>query len=90
MEIEDGGNAVVALKDCSGTAALGGGIGRLFKIAVAALGRGGSRRTCNDGVGISTVKAEGLYFDIGIGVGKDGERGSVRCKGHTLAAMATR
>ena len=39
MVLEDGGGAAVALKDGGGVAALGGGIGRQFKIA-AALGGG--------------------------------------------------
>ncbi len=38
--MEDGGNVVVALKDCGGAAALGGGVGWWFKITAAAVGRG--------------------------------------------------
>ncbi len=30
------------------------------------------------------------YYDVGISAGKDGKRGSVRCKGHMLVAMARR
>ncbi len=57
--MEDGSGAVVAMEDCGGGAALGGGIGQWFKIAVAALGSGGGRRTCDDGVGVSAVKVKG-------------------------------
>jgi hypothetical protein len=59
MVLEDGGGAAVALKDGGSAVALGGGVGRQFKIAVAVLGSGGSRRTCNDGVGVSIAEAEG-------------------------------
>ncbi len=59
--MEDSSNAVVALKDGGGTAALGSGIGWWFKIAAAALGSG-SRRTCNDDVGVSIVEAKGLLL----------------------------
>ncbi len=41
MALEDGGSVV----------ALRGGVGRRLKIAAAALGGGGNRRTCNDGIG---------------------------------------
>ncbi len=50
----------VVLEDCGGTLALGGSIGQWLKIASAALGGSGGRRTCNDGVGISVVKAKGV------------------------------
>ncbi len=59
MVLEDGGGATVALKDGGSAVALGSGVGRQFKIAAAALGSGGSRRTCNDGIGISIAEAEG-------------------------------
>jgi hypothetical protein len=62
MVLEDAGCAVVALEDGGGLLALGGGIGRRLKIAAAALGGGGGRRTCNNGVGISVVKAKGLLL----------------------------
>jgi hypothetical protein len=52
----------VVLEDGSGVTALRGGIGRQLKIAAVALDGGGGRRTCNDGIGISAVKAEGLLF----------------------------
>ncbi len=56
----------MALDDGSGVAALGGGVGCQLKIAVMALGSGGGRRTCNDGVGIAivinVVKAVGLLL----------------------------
>jgi hypothetical protein len=32
MEMEDGSGPAVALEDCGGTAALGGGVGRQFKM----------------------------------------------------------
>ncbi len=57
--MEDGGGAAVVLEDCGGTAALGGDVGRWFKIAAVALGGGGGRKTCNNGVSISVVKAGG-------------------------------
>jgi hypothetical protein len=61
-----------------------------LKIAAGALGCGCGRRTCNDGIGISVVKAKGYCYEVAISVGKDGKRGNVQCKGHTLAAMARR
>ncbi len=61
MAIEDG-SAEVALEDGSGAAVLGGGIWQRLKIAAMALGGGGDRRTCNNGVSISVVKAEGLHL----------------------------
>ncbi len=73
--LEDGGGAVVAFEDGSGVVALGGGVGRWLKIAEAALGGGCGRRTCDDGIGISFIKAEGYCHDVGISVGKDGKRG---------------
>jgi hypothetical protein len=58
MALEDGSRATVALEDGGNAAALGAGIGRRFKIAAAALGRGGGgRRMCDDGVGISVINA---------------------------------
>jgi hypothetical protein len=71
MDMEDCGGAAVVLVECSNAAALGSDVGRWFKIAVAGLGGSGGRRACNDGVGISVVKADGLYYNIGISVGKD-------------------
>jgi hypothetical protein len=88
--LEDGGGAAMALEDGSGEAVLGGGIGCWLKIAVAALVSGGGRRTCNDGVGVSVVKAKGLLYNISISIGKDGKRGCVQCKGRMPAAMARR
>jgi hypothetical protein len=41
---------------------LRGGIGRWFKIAVVVLGGSGGRRTCDDGVGFSIIKAKGLLL----------------------------
>jgi hypothetical protein len=90
MEMEDGCGAVVALEGCRGVAVLGGDVGQWFKIAVAALGSGGRRRTGNYGIVISIIEAESLYYNVGISVGKDGTRGRIPCKGHMLAAMATR
>jgi hypothetical protein len=56
----------IALEDEGGAVALGGGIGRWLEIAVAALGGGGGRRTCNNGIGIyvgaDVVKAKGLLL----------------------------
>jgi hypothetical protein len=46
-------------------------------LAVAALGSGCGRRTCDNGVGTSVVEAEGLYYNIGISIGKDGKKGCV-------------
>jgi hypothetical protein len=60
--LEVGGGAAVALEDGSGTVALGGGVRGRLKIAAAALGGGSGRRICNDGVGVSVVKAEGLLY----------------------------
>ncbi len=60
MALEDGSSTAVALEDGGGAAVLGGGVGRRFKIAAAVLGGGSSRRTCNDGIGISVVEADGL------------------------------
>ncbi len=88
--LEDGGGAAVALEGGSGAAALGGGFGRWLKIAAAALGSGCGRRTCNDGIGITFVKAKGYCHDVGVSVGKDNKRGAIQCEGHTLAAMARR
>jgi hypothetical protein len=43
MALEDGGGAAVPLEDGGGAAALGGGVGRWLRIAVAALGGSGRR-----------------------------------------------
>ncbi len=59
MVLEDGGGAAVALEDGGSTAVLGGGVGWRLKTAVAALGSGKGKKTCNDSIGISIVKAEG-------------------------------
>jgi hypothetical protein len=88
--LEDGGSAAVALEDDGGTAALGGGFGWQLKIAEAALGGGCGRRTCNNGIGISVIKAKGYCQDVSVSVGKDGKRGCIQCEGHMLAAMARR
>ncbi len=69
---------------------LGGGFGLWLKIAAVALGSSCSRRTCNDGIGISIVKAEGYYHNVGVSVSKDGKRGHVQCEARTLAAKARR
>jgi hypothetical protein len=53
-------SAAVALEDGGGAVALGGVLERQLKIAAVALGRGGSRRTCDDGIGVNAVKAKGL------------------------------
>ncbi len=62
MMLEDGGSAAVVLEVGGDAAALEGGIGQHFKIAAVALGGGGGRRTGNDGVSISIVKAKGLLL----------------------------
>jgi hypothetical protein len=80
----------VALEDGGGALAFGGGFGLRLKIAVAVLGSGCGRRTCNDGIGISVIKAEGYYHNVGISIGKDGKRGGIQCKAHTLAVKARR
>jgi hypothetical protein len=59
--LEDGGSAVVALKD-GGGAASGGGIGWQLKIAVAELGGSSDRRTCNNGIGVIIIKVKGLLL----------------------------
>jgi hypothetical protein len=53
MALEDGGG---------GGMALGAGIGWQLMIAVAALGGGSGRRTCDYGVGVSIVEAKGLLL----------------------------
>jgi hypothetical protein len=58
--LEHGGGVAVALEDGGGVTVLGGGFGWWSKIKAAALGRGCGRTTCNDGVDISIVKAQGL------------------------------
>ena len=78
------------MKDGGGAAARGGGVGWRLKIAVAVLGSSGGKRTCNDGVGISLVKAEGLLYDVRVSIGEDGKRRHIQCKGRTLSAMARR
>ncbi len=90
MALEDGGGAAVVLEDGSSAAALGGGIGWWLKIAAEALGGSGGRGTCNNGVGVSVVKAKGLLYNVGISIGKDGKRGCAQCNGHMPAAMARR
>jgi hypothetical protein len=80
----------VALEDGGGAPALGGGFGLRLKIAVAALGSGCCRRTCNDGISISIVKTEDYYHDIGVSVGQEGKREGVQCEAHTLATKARR
>ncbi len=62
MTLEDGGSTTVALEDGSNAVALVGGVGWQFKIAVAALGGNSGRRTCNDGIGISVIKAKGILL----------------------------
>jgi hypothetical protein len=62
LALEDGGGATVALEDGGNAAALGGGIGQRFKIVAAALGGGGRRRSCNNGVCVSNIKAEGFLL----------------------------
>ncbi len=62
MALEDGGSMAVSLKDGGGMAALGGGVGKLLRIAAVALGNGGGRRTCDYGISISIVKAKGLLL----------------------------
>jgi hypothetical protein len=62
MALENGGGTTVALENGNHTAALGKGIGRQFKIAGAALGGGGGRRTCNNCVTISVIKAKGFLL----------------------------
>ncbi len=62
MALKDGSGVAGVVKDGSGAATLGGGVGQSFKIAAAALVGSGSRRTCNDGIGVSIVKAEGLLL----------------------------
>ncbi len=78
------------MEDCGGMAVLGGDIVRWFKVAVTVLGGSGSRTTCDNGVGTSVVEAEGLYYDVGVSIGKDGKKGCVQCEGRTLAVMAMR
>jgi hypothetical protein len=58
--LEDGSSTAVALEDGGGVAMLGGGFGWRLKIAAATLGGGCGRKTCNNGVGISVIKARGL------------------------------
>jgi hypothetical protein len=62
MVLEDGGSTAVALEDSGGAAGLEGGVGQQFKIAAAVFGGSGGRRTCNNGVGISIIKAKGLLL----------------------------
>jgi hypothetical protein len=62
MVLEDGGGAAVALKNGCGAAALGGGVWQWLKIAAVALGGNGGRRTCDDGISASVVKAKGLLL----------------------------
>ncbi len=90
MALEYGGSAAVALENGGGVGALEDGVGWRLKIAVAALGGGGSRRTCNGGVGISVLEAKGLLYNVGVSIGEYGKRGHLPCKGSTPAAMARR
>jgi hypothetical protein len=62
MALENSGCTAVVFKNGGGTAALGGGVGRWFKIAADALGGGGRRRTWDDGIGISIVETKGLLL----------------------------
>jgi hypothetical protein len=62
MVLEGGGSMVVALEDGGAAAGLEGGVGQWFKIAAAALGSSGGRRTCDNGIGISIAEAEGLLL----------------------------
>jgi hypothetical protein len=62
MALEDGGGTAVVLEDGGAAAGLGGGVGRHFKIAAAALGSGGRRRTCDNCVGVSVVEAKGILL----------------------------
>ncbi len=88
--LEDGGGAALALEDDGGTAALEGGFGRRLKIAVVVLGGGCGRRTCNDGISISIIEAEGYCHDVGISIDKNDERGCIQCEGRMLASMTMR
>jgi hypothetical protein len=82
--------AAVVLEDGGGAAVLGGGFGQRLKIAAVALGSGCGRRTCDDSIVISIVKAKGYYHNGGLSVSKDGKSRHFRCKGCMLAAMARR
>jgi hypothetical protein len=65
MELEDGGSAAVALKNDGCALALGGCVGRRLKIAAAAWAAVAAEEhaTCNDCIGISVVKSEGLLLE---------------------------
>jgi hypothetical protein len=56
----------MVLEDGSSAVALGGGVGHWLKIAVGALGGGGGRRSCDNGIsvdiGINAIKAVGLLL----------------------------
>jgi hypothetical protein len=52
----------VALEDGGGMVVLGSGVEQRLKIAAAVFCSGGGRRTCDDGIGISIVEAEGLLL----------------------------
>ncbi len=88
--LEDEGGEAAALEDDGGMVALGGGFGWQLKIAVVVLGGGCGRRTCDDGIGISIVKAEGYCHNVGVSIDKNGKRGHVQCEGRMLASMAMR
>ncbi len=90
MALEDGDGAEVALEDGSSVVALGADVGRWLKIAVMALGGGDGRKHAMMAFASESEssKPRAYYYNIGISVGKDGERGCVQCKGHTLAATA--
>jgi hypothetical protein len=62
MASEDCGGIAVALEDGGSASVLGGSVGRQSRIAVAALGSGGGRSTCNYGIGVSVVKGKGLLL----------------------------
>jgi hypothetical protein len=74
--------------------ALGGGVGHRLKIAAAALGSGGSRRTCNDCTGIDTsvdiVKSNCLILWRWHQRWQGWQERSAQCKGGMLKAMARR
>ncbi len=62
MALEDSSGTAVALENGGSAAALGGGVWRWLKIAAAALGGGGNRRLCNNGIGVRVVKTKGLLL----------------------------
>ncbi len=64
----------MVLEDDDSAVALGGGVGHRLKIAAAALGGRGSRRTCNNGVsvgiGINISKPRAYYYGIGLALAR--------------------